>query len=118
MAGFGSGIRLIDRLCIGLYGVVVSFSRFVEDVPHLMHPAALMQNSGIADLKSGRQTRAAVGHNQLQALPDQPAPVQVLEHSFPGLLALAPRIQKAHLLPELPIWRRKSKQNEGGHNHS
>ena len=47
---------------------VVGFMHILsaENVPHFVHPAALMQYSGIDDLESSGQTRTAVGHNKLQ----------------------------------------------------
>lgn len=47
--GFGLATTFppIDRLSVGLELFVVALARLLEKVAHLVHPTALMQNSGV-----------------------------------------------------------------------
>src|SRR3990172_4902648 len=92
----------IDGLGVGLDRVVVALPHLLQDVAHLVDPAALVGDSRIDGLQGGGQASTTVGDDQLQVLAFQPAPVEVPQESFPGRLALA----RAALKPEqaaLPV---------------
>src|SRR3990170_994789 len=60
--GLPSVVGLIDGLGSGLHLVVVPLPHLLQDVPHLVYPAALMPNARVDGLDRGRQARAAIGH--------------------------------------------------------
>jgi len=62
--GLRPALSQIDRLGSGLHFVVVALPRFLWNVPHLVHPAALMPHPRIDRANHRRQTRAAAGENQ------------------------------------------------------
>src|SRR5580765_5683951 len=80
---FFAAARQIDRLSLTLDLVIVGLTYLLQNIAHLVYPAALMQRPRIDRRNGCRQTRTAIGHNQLQVLALQPAPVQILEQSFP-----------------------------------
>src|SRR5579875_2489527 len=59
--GLPSSLGQIDGLGIGFDGVVVALADLVQDVAHLVHPAALMGHARIHGLDGGSQSWAAVG---------------------------------------------------------
>src|SRR4051794_9778873 len=79
----------IDGLSTGLDCVVIAFADLVEDVAHLVHPAALMGHTGIHGLNSGRQSRTSIGDDQQKLVCFQSAAIEVVEQGFPVRLALA-----------------------------
>src|SRR6478672_12248055 len=96
---FFAAARQIDGLSVTLDLVIVGFTYLLQNIAHLVYPAALMQRPRIDRRNSCRQTRTAIGHNQLQVLALQPAPVQILQQSFPVALTLALAAQKGQQLP-------------------
>src|SRR5690348_1669678 len=87
--GLAGSLGAIDRLGIGFDFVVVALTYLLENVAHLVNPAALMQNAGIHGLDGGSQAGTAIGDDQQQAIAHQPASIQILQQSFPGGLAFS-----------------------------
>src|SRR5579884_1321314 len=87
--GLAPTLRPIDRLRIRSHRLVISFPHVLQNVPHLMHPAALRLHLRIDGLQRGGQARATVGDDQQQVLAAQAAPIQIVQKAFPGRLALA-----------------------------
>src|SRR5271157_6636870 len=100
-SGFGltTAIGERDRLGIGFHRARVATAYLLQDIPHLVHPATLMQCPGVHGLDGRGQPRTAVGDDQQQLLAFQPAAIQILEQTFPGALAFALTAQKAQQLP-------------------
>ena len=91
--GLAPTVGAIDRLGIGFDCIMVATAYFLQDIPHLVHPAALMQRSRVDGLDRGRQSGTTIGDDQQQLLAFQPTPVQILEQPFPGSLAF-PRLRR------------------------
>ena len=65
----------VEGLGPGLDRVVIPLPHSLQDVPHLVHPAALMLNARVDGLDRGGQTRAAIGHDELELPAFQPRPI-------------------------------------------
>lgn len=63
--GLAAALGKVDGLGIGFHRVVVALAHLVEDVAHLVHPAALVSHARIDGLNGGRQSGAAIGDDQL-----------------------------------------------------
>src|SRR5579875_3847583 len=92
--GLTAAIGQIDGLCIKLDGIMVALADLVQDVAHLVHPAALMGYARIHGLDGGSQSGAAVGDDQQQLVALQTAPVEILKQCFPVSLTLPLGAQK------------------------
>jgi hypothetical protein len=65
--GLFAVVRLIDRLSVGL-DLVIALFNFLQDVAHLVHPATLIQSSGIKPSGWQFPTWDNRRHNQLEML--------------------------------------------------
>ena len=92
-------IRPIDRLRVRLHRLVVALADVLENVSHLMHPAALMLRVRVNGLERRRQSRAAIGDDQQQVLAVQAARIQIVQKALPSGLTLALAAQKGQQLP-------------------
>src|ERR1039457_7226268 len=78
--------------------VIIALPYLLQDVAHLVYPAALMQRPRIDRLDRCCQSRTAIGDDQLQVLALQSAAIQILQQPLPIGLALAPGAQKGQQL--------------------
>ncbi len=79
----------IDSLCIGLDGIVVALADLLQNVAHLVYPAALMRGAGIDGLNGRGQAGASIGDDQQQLVAFQTAPVEIVQRCRPvGLFSL------------------------------
>ncbi len=88
----------IDSLGVGLDRIVIAFAYLLQNIAHLVDPAALMPGPRIDGGDRRRQSGTTVGDDQLQVLAFQPAPVQVLQQPLPIALTLAAGLQKGQQL--------------------
>ena len=56
-------LSLVDRLGVRFDLVMIATPHFLQDIAHLVHPAALMQGAGINRLDRSGQTGTAIGHD-------------------------------------------------------
>lgn len=82
-------ISPVDGLRIQLDGIVMALAHLLQNVPHLMHPAARMLRLGIYRRNRNRQPRAAVRDGPLHVLSSQAAPKPTLYQALPECLALS-----------------------------
>jgi len=86
LAGVGGAI---DRLGSGLDRVIVALPHLLQNIPHFVHPTALVFHLGVDRLNGCRQSRAAVGDDQQETLPAQAPRVEVVQKTFPSGLAFS-----------------------------
>jgi len=73
----------LDRLGVGFDGVVIALANLLQDVAHLVHLAALMQDLRMFGWPP--PARTAIGQDQLQLLSYQPTPIYVAPKIFSQL---------------------------------
>src|SRR5271165_6002386 len=95
--GFGlpSTFGQIDGLRPGFDFLVVGLAHFLQNIAHLVHPAALVPGPGIHARYRRRQSGTAVGDDQREVPALQPAPVQILQQSLPVRLTLSLAAQES-----------------------
>ena len=86
--GLATAVGAINRLRISFHRIITAAGHFLQDIAHLVHPAALMQRSRIDGRDRRRQLGTTVGDDQQQVLAAQLAAIQILQQPFPGALAL------------------------------
>jgi len=79
----------IDRLGAGLDRVIVALSNLLQNIPHFVHPTALVFHLGVDRLNRRSRPGAAVGDDQQETLPAQAPHVEVVQKTFPSGLAFS-----------------------------
>ena len=95
----GGDLRPGKWPALPLHLVVVALPHFLQNVAHLVHPAALMPHSRIDRPNRRRQAGTAVGDDQAEHSALQSAPVQILQQAFPVGLAFALAAQESQQMP-------------------
>jgi len=93
--GLAAAIGQVDSLRIGLDRIVVALAHLLQDVAHLVYPAALVRGPRINGLDGCSQSGATVGDDEQKLVALEAAPVKIVEQRFPVRLALAFGAQKA-----------------------
>jgi hypothetical protein len=97
--GLASAFGSVDGLGIALHFLIVAFPHVLQNVPHLVHPAALMEHPRVDRRDRCCKSGTAIGDDQQQVFAPQPAPIQIPEQSFPGTLTLPVTAEKGQQLP-------------------
>ena len=79
----------IDRRRVGLHCLIVALAHLREDIPPLMHPAALRGEARVDPRPRRGPPRPTVPDHQPQVVSSQPPGLQIVEQPFPRGLALA-----------------------------
>ena len=85
----GPARGLIDGLGIRLHGGVISAPHRPQQIVQLMDPTALLRHAWVHRLQGRRQPGTAIGHDQLELVAFETAPIEIHQEALPGCLTLA-----------------------------